>query len=944
MTQGVPPLLARPEETPVAAPVQATAQLPDADPAQLTEAFKSGSLALQAGQRVGMRDPATGQIVTVPAEEAQTAVDAGGELVGDGALQRAILESKYGGVGGVAGAAGAGVARGLTLGGSDVALAELGGAEMRERLNAYQELHPVASIGGELVGAVAPSLIPGGAEVEGASLLARGARGLGALNEGVGLAGRAAEKLAVRVAGREAEGLAARVAQKAIAKGAEGAMMGAIYGMGGEASSMALSEEHLGSPGEVASKLFSAGAHGALLGGALGGVIGGGEELGKAALKGAAVKAQPFLSAKADESAFKTLNARKAFTDKAAEIPGGSRGIGRQLLNDGVIEAGDTVAEVAPKVARMRDKAGAAIDETFAKVAGNESVPLKDVLEKLETRAKEFDRKLGYEAAAAELRKTKERLTEMYLPRDAEEAFNASRALARDESMREGMRDLSSFRGAYEGATPAERDLIARGKIPGKNSSRPFEPIKMNMSDEGLYFQDGRHRLAAAQEAGASHISANIRTYDSLGNYTERLADVPIRAAEDAQVPLTDLLEQRRAFEKTVNFNTETVLAQGKKAAGRTLEDFVTEAADSLAKQKGMQTWAEEYKKAKLIYRRYALATEAAEDALVRSEANAGYSLTDKIHSAHGMLGAAAGIAAGHPTAALGLLAGPASKMVRTKGSSVAAVWLDKLSQLGRVEATASNVQKGIDRGIEGFFGKTRKNAAPFRTGPEVDVPQWQKAIAAYKTDPGGTVERVGRGADAVAAHAPKVAAEYGAVARRALAFLASKMPSPPVPKQAPVSFLPTRETRSNAAPPKLNPAAEAQFSRYARGVDLETVAADFAKGKLSYETLQTVKEVHPEVFARMQADVKDRLAKHKEDLSINQQIGLSILFETPLNWAGTPDGIKTLQKAIAINNAEEEQKKSQMGSGGGQNSGSAGDAAAEQTMLPFEAREMRGR
>jgi hypothetical protein len=134
---------------------------------------------------------------------------------------------------------------------------------------------------------------------------------------------------------------------------------------------------------------------------------------------------------------------------------------------------------------------------------------------------------------------------------------------------------------------------------------------------------------------------------------------------------------------------------------------------------------------------------------------------------------------------------------------------------------------------------------------------------------------------------------------------------------------------------------AEAKFARYVKGVDLEQVSADFARGQLSYEEVQAVREVHPEMFQRMQAKVKDTLTKHPEKLSLNQQLGLQLMFDMPVMWASTPDGIRTLQKAIAISNAEEAAKTEQMGQpsegppggGGGGGQGAAGDQASRMTM-----------
>jgi hypothetical protein len=94
------------------------------------------------------------------------------------------------------------------------------------------------------------------------------------------------------------------------------------------------------------------------------------------------------------------------------------------------------------------------------------------------------------------------------------------------------MRDMRVHRGAYEGATPEEVQQIARGEIPTKNSSRPFDPVSVNIEADGqIHLNDGRHRLQAAKEAGADEILAKVRRYDSEGNIVaEEVAPVSIGA------------------------------------------------------------------------------------------------------------------------------------------------------------------------------------------------------------------------------------------------------------------------------------------------------------------------------------------------------------------------------------------------------------------------------
>src|SRR5262245_35177743 len=71
-------------------------------------------------------------------------------------------EADYGGTTGAIKAGAAGVARGVTLGLSDVAARVLGGDQAAIDLSGLREEHPTISTGSEIVGAIAPAFLSGG--------------------------------------------------------------------------------------------------------------------------------------------------------------------------------------------------------------------------------------------------------------------------------------------------------------------------------------------------------------------------------------------------------------------------------------------------------------------------------------------------------------------------------------------------------------------------------------------------------------------------------------------------------------------------------------------------------------------------------------------------------------------------------------------------------------
>jgi hypothetical protein len=198
-----------------------------------------------------------GNVVAIDAAAVPSLEAQGWRVEGAGAeAQRVtgeVLEEQYGGTGGALLAGAEGVLRGATFGLSDIALADRA-TMLREQVN------PGAALGGELLGAVAPSLLSGGTGAVGtvARLTPAGltaARGAQFVARGGTLLGRGARAVLV------------------------GAGEGAIQGAGSYVGRQALRNEAISADALAAE---------ALRGGALGGVLGGGfQVLGEGVTAGA---------------------------------------------------------------------------------------------------------------------------------------------------------------------------------------------------------------------------------------------------------------------------------------------------------------------------------------------------------------------------------------------------------------------------------------------------------------------------------------------------------------------------------------------------------------------------------------------------------------------------------------------------------------------------------
>lgn len=249
---------------------------------------------------VPVYSPITGLVEQVDETEARRRVrEEGSSVATPEQVERDRLEREYGGTGDMVAAGLAGAASGLTFGASDVIASELGGAE---RLRAYRELHPIATGVGEFAGIGAAALAGGG-----------------------GALGRA---ISAPLRGLEAAGAAAG---RAVGGGVRGAIareavLGAGFGGGMELGAQARAQA--GYDGE---RLVSAMGMGAVMGGALGGLIG-----SKGAVSAGAQRLRNAMTAPAEEAAAQaaarmgasegagTLLGRAA--RKAHELTGGEGG------------------------------------------------------------------------------------------------------------------------------------------------------------------------------------------------------------------------------------------------------------------------------------------------------------------------------------------------------------------------------------------------------------------------------------------------------------------------------------------------------------------------------------------------------------------------------------------------------------------------------------------
>ena len=802
-----------------------------------TSAIAAGKATFQKGATVHLVTP-QGTVGTVPADQAHGDIAKGARVATQDEIHHAIAQAKYGGGAGQAMTGLLGAASGATLGISDAAISALGG---REYVEQHAEANPLTWAGSQIAGSVAPMLIPGAEEagvagavegadalsaaahtgeaVEGASALARAGQGasaaakaVGAPTRLVGKLGQGIEDVVHGVLGADGSGsVVANLAKKAIAKGAGSMAEGIVIG-----GAQQLDEDMLhGDPNINGEKVLAAMGHGALLG------LGTGAALTAAGEIGSRVwgRAGPTLGAMADHEAFLATGARKAFTNRAAEIPGGVEGVGRELRDRGLVGFGDTIEEMAPKISAERAKVGEEIGaiRQRADEAGFEGPRVNDVRARIQR------------DVLPELQKL--------------EGTNAG-GIGKVQTL---LDDLDHFAGI-----PKEAEI---------------------------------HSIADANQYAEKLENARL-TFQQAAEFRSRLDDV-IKWTTNPLAP--------------VNEATEAM----KKVRG-ILEDELEQSGERAAKKMG-GSFLDEYKAAKLSYRRLTVADQAAQDAVDRAEANRRISLTDYLggdiatHAFRAVGGGAIGAAAGGSeggeggmlgglaTGALGALAHHA---IRTRGNSAAAVVLGKLAALRGIERAAVHVDNQIERGVGGFFREDGRIPVKLREPLEGEAGEHAAETAHRKVTEAAAndnahVAAIQQAIAPVAPHAPKTASSFQQAALRATVYLA---------EHAPKSTM-----RPSITPQFDKPAlSDAQKSDYLRVVtavhDPVSVLKDMELGRVTRAQVDALKMVYPAIYEDVLQRVHERLADLKHPLDYGQKVQLSVLLGVPADETLSPEFVAKMQ------------------------------------------------
>lgn len=384
--------------------------------------------------------------------------------------------------------------------------------------------------------------------------------------------------------------------------------------------------------------------------------------------------------------------------------------------------------------------------------------------------------------------------------------------------------------------------------------------------------------------------------------------------AQQGPISFADAAKMRRSAQLNANYDaavpkpTQQAWQDVAKVWNKTIDD----AADPVLKGMGEQT-SNLYKATRDEFSLVQRLTNYAENRVAANSANRVVSPSD-----YG-IGGAAGLLTGNP------LTGAASaighKLVRERGSAVAANLAYKASRLGMIQNAAQATTMRIDDAVAGFVtrameGGARVSSAPAATqtlenvsfmpkvaSAEMSQPKVAKGradaaksrakeIAELANNPERMADRISASLAGIDDAAPGVSGQAAMKAAKVVSYLNQKAPKP------------TRST--NTLQPLLDnwkPSEEeaSKFERHVRAaMDPMSVLDDLNKGTLTPEAAEAFRTLYPKLHELTVSKIAEKLATAKKQLPYEDRVNLSLLLGTPVDDSMRPDFIARTQQLWA--------------------------------------------
>lgn len=835
-------------------------------------------------------------------------------------ITEAQNKAQYGeGLGNAATAFTLGALRGGTLGLSDVAGRAIGGKNYQDLASNLQKYNPASSISGEAVGAVTPALLaPEGvlgktlakgaiseaAEYAPTALLAKGGKAVtegleGVLGIGDTAAGAATSEVGADAAKQGALAGLGKVGAAAAGAAAEGAVYGGAH---------SVSEWALGDPELTAGKVWANIGGGALIGGALGGMVEG-LSLGVPASIGKAREAANDLYESVVGKWHPTGDLDPA--EAAMGVAGTGEKEGQTFIPGPGAKAyaqasstvsGQSVDEIMQNLAN-RDWASLTPKEasdlrmgftkglqdhwtTTQKAIGDvedafRGEGLQNLLNTIDPKAPQ-DHYLNLVGSVEGLGKEMAADKDLYPRRFSkfleEQADGLQRRIASESSPYEIYTELNDFKGRLDDKI-ASSGFYKGGMQSVEGSAQDSvakllelrSQIKNALEDQGVW-----------GEAGSAQAELN----DALSSLKK--AQKPIKS-EFQLSRFPDKIDDRKVIGFFNQINNEV----GKARQGY-LKDYLDSSNnffDTVEKTYKRLPNAEDMEAGFQKQRQFA---ESQRDTLekVKSFAEASKEVGYGKHTdwAHAMLGSVFGPKYAIAKAVVDNLANPA--MAIKKMAAVEKVVQKTTKTMNKISSDIfTPVAEALEQGKEVIKGAKELSEEP--EARKKDIEKKIKNVEAMVNDPEGFSDKLALSAAPVHEFAPNIAQNLQMTAARGMQFLSGKIPrsvTPDLPFDRPYK------------PPM---SEYDKFGRYYDAVyNPMNVMKQIATGRLRSEGLEALQTVHPALYQEMQKTLLDHMTTHMAKGAINihpaVKMALSDFMGTPLASTANPNFALQNQQILA--------------------------------------------
>lgn len=828
----------------------------------------------------------TGQVVKLKGNQVGEAIGAGFELLGadDAHLEenRARNESGWNTVRTMAERGASVASAGLTDLAAGLASPELA-RDMRERA----EVQSSAAGIGELAGMAVPFSVAG--------------------------------KLAKPVAGLAAKATTplGRMTARAAAEAAPYALEGALYGASSKAGALALQGEEI-----TAEKVLSGAGEGALLGGLLG--VGGNaiarglrrtaktteeaiEALTKSETKGASTARQAIDSVQPSARRIKSVSSKATSVDEALERAGkdylGYKIKTGPMKGKRIFHAARDPVDAIEDVTHAWNETGKEIG-WFRDAADELGRASPDMLPDAAALNQKLDDAVGELSASpyatgAEKRLARRIEREHLAPlrewreRGAADPVEQVQALGA-QNLTQPKEISPRLREAYEGTTKEQAQAIATGSSPPMGKTEKIPPVVIELTEAGPRLTDGAQRVSAAAMAGADDILAKVIKPDG-SEWTGPVSISGRPVTPDGAPSLSQLDRMRQGVGDALS----AAKRAGKKDEIRALSQVYgafTDTIDSTIERtlgpQGVDIAA--YKEAKRVYGSLSLVKNAIDDMKFAQAASRGkkpptaaddaglsYALISAMTGNFGSAASAVAGAAGRHILGDGVAGGLAGGAART--TQILKLGAKAIATGARIAAKAAEKPSGVTR----YLLNERPETVIENVREVASSPQRLQQYAAERTQ-------------GYAQQYPQLAMKAQQTIIGDLQHLAAK---------APAAFQEVSAGLTPMAPSKAlrsHPAIKAWMQRAAALQDAASVVDAMVAGEVPFEAIETLKERRPGVWAELRQGVMTEVAAQETPVPYSRRVFLGTAFEFAADYTMQPGPAAELQAPAVQPEAEQ--------------------------------------